>query len=288
MRFRRLMFGIIPDKFQNEAEEQEYVLKFRRLLEYLNKLREKDEFKPALDVKFVCKFDKTSGNENERFESTPGIAHNSMQRFYVQLRKGGRDPMEWIEIVVDSTFNTQWSYRIILNWLVASSGKVDTQVQLLQRRCVQFGLTLIPFPQITVSRNVFLNPFKAPVIYCVSCPKQAAVIDVALAQIDFVHDGVFYTDVKAILDVVDNGDIFKMAASGVAGRQYVHRTGTLFVRIITDKQGFALVVVLGNYRIMQSGNKEDIGLEQAYRTAFLELSQCMHSLGEVKRRDNII
>jgi DEPDC5 protein C-terminal region len=186
--------------------------------------------------------------------------------------------MEWIEIVVDSTFNTQWSYRIILNWLVASSGKVDTQVQLLQRRCVQFGLNLVPFPQVTVSRSVFLNPFKAPVIYRLVCPKQGAAVDEALTRIDFLHDGVFYTDMKAILDVVEDRQIFNMAMDSIAGRQYVHRTGTLFVRIFTDKQGLVLIVVLGNYRILQTGSKEDSSLEQAYRAAFFELSRYISSL----------
>ena len=46
----------------------------------------------------------------------------------------------------------------IISRLVASSAKVEAQVQLLQRRCVQYGLQLTPFPQSTISRNLFLNP----------------------------------------------------------------------------------------------------------------------------------
>lgn len=278
MRFRRLMFGIIPDKFVDKVGEEVYIAKFRRLLEYLNKLRDKDEFGSDLRIKFVSKFDIIDENDNSRVESAPGIAHNAMQRFYVQIRKGKRDTMEWIEVVVDSTFNTSWSYRIIFNWLVASSGKVDTQVQLLQRRCSQYGLNLIPFPQITVSRNLYLYPFKPPVVFTIRSKAKAGNIDSALDEIDFLHDGKFYTDVKSILECIDNATGFLIPSTGVVGRQFVHRTGTLFVRIMTDRNGFALIVVVGNYRYLQTSSKDENALEKAYRKAFLDLTTTIESL----------
>jgi hypothetical protein len=54
-----------------------------------------------------------------------------MKRSAVQLRKGKRDPFEWVELASDAEFVTTKSYRIVYNWLAASSGKVDTQLQLL-------------------------------------------------------------------------------------------------------------------------------------------------------------
>jgi hypothetical protein len=278
MRFRRLMFGIIPDKFNDITGEKEYISKFRRLLEYLNKLREKEESQIPLDIKFVNKFDESLERKEDRIESTPGIAHNSMQRFYVQLRKGGRDAMEWIEVVVDSTFNTSWSYRIIFNWLVASSGKVDAQVQLLQRRCAQFGLNLVPFPQISVSRSLYLNPFKAPAIFCIRSKITSEDLDSALGEIDFLHDGVFYTDVKEILECIESGNDYSLPSLGVTGRQLVHRSGTLFVRVFTDRKGWSFLVVLGNYRYIQSCTKEDKSLENSYRKAFADLNHCVNIL----------
>jgi hypothetical protein len=100
-------------------------------------------------------------------ESTPGVERSSMVRFYIQLRTGKRDNLEWMEVALDATVDTSWSYRIMFDWLVASSGKVDTQVQLLQRRCTQYGLRLILLPRVTYLKNVYLNPFKAPALLTV-------------------------------------------------------------------------------------------------------------------------
>lgn len=158
MRFRRLMFGLIPPKFTTAEEEKDYVTKFKRLLEYLNKLRETDDANLGVNINL--------GSEtNTNLHDTRNVTGvDSMKRSAIQLRKGKRDPFEWIEIASDSEFSTTKTYRIVYNWLAASSGKVDTQVQLLHRRCTQYGLTLIFFPQTSVSRDLLLNPVRA--LYC--------------------------------------------------------------------------------------------------------------------------
>jgi len=57
------------------------------------------------------------------------ITGNSMVRFYVQLRKGKKDQFEYLEVSIDSTFNTMWSYRIMFNW-----------VSRIPRRCTSLRL----------------------------------------------------------------------------------------------------------------------------------------------------
>lgn len=277
MRFKRIMFGVIPDNFHGDlGEEEAYVAKFRRFLEYLEKLRDKNDSKTPLDIKFVTSVDKQHQEENKRMESTPGLARNSMARFYIQLRKGKRDNLEWMEVAIDSTFDTSWSYRIMFNWLVASSGKVDTQVQLLQRRCTQYGLKLVPFPQISVSRNSFTNPFKAPAILTIRFKIDVLLLERALSQVEFVHDGVFHTDVGPVLAGMDDGGIFSFDTRWgrtVTGKQFVHRSGTLFVRVLTDRNGLLILVVLGNYRYITT-NKSETVLE-SYRSAFKTLAECV-------------
>jgi len=293
------MFALVPKHFRGDvAAEQEYIAKFQRLLEYLNKLREKDDSKDTtLGVKIVSSRDKQPAAETDPVSSTPGIARNSMRRFYVQLRKGKRDPLEWMEVVIDSTFDTTWSYRIMLHWLVASSGKVDAQIQLLQRRCTQYGLNLIPFPQITVSRNVFLNPFKSPSFFTVRDPAQARRLDAILDDLDFIHDGVFATDARTILECIepesddddddtyndnddhrDDGVLFDLGhrrwSNTVLGRQFVHRSGTLFVRLLTDAMGRMIVISIGNYLYTSRDKKQKpIGTQ-----VFQELSRCIEAL----------
>lgn len=278
MRSRRIMFALIPARFENMEGEQEYIAKFQRLLEYLNKLRGKDEASAGeLDIKIVSSGDK-DGKGLESL-STPGISRSNMNRFYVQLRKGKHDLYEWMEVVLDSTFDTSWSYRIIFNWLVASSGKVDAQVQLLQRRCSQYGLNLVPYPQTTLSKSMYLNPFKAPALFVVRDKNRAALIGAALLAKDFVHDGVFSTDAMPVTECIDNGKEFDFGnrwSIPALGRQYVHRSGTLFVRQLIDRKGWSILVAFGNYRYI---TREETSRESA-QDAFKDLKQCVASLEE--------
>ena len=156
MRFRRLMFGLIPPKFKSPQEEEEYVAKFKRLSDYLSKSREADN--ATLDVKIVTSAD-TAPN---LFETKIITGADSMRKSAIQLRKGKKESFEWIELATDSEFSTSKSYRIVYNWLAASSSKVDNQVQLLHRRCVQYGLSLNVFPQTSISRDLLLNPVRGP------------------------------------------------------------------------------------------------------------------------------
>jgi hypothetical protein len=156
MRFRRVMFGLIPETFKTSEDEEEYVSKFRKLLSYLEKLRDNDDSKLNLNVDIVTT--KTKKEKNKRdFVKTRQDMTDTMIRFPVQLLRGKKDPFEWIEVAISATFDTSTSFRIMFNWLVASSAKVDTQVQLLQRRFKNFGLEFISFPQTTVSWDLFLH-----------------------------------------------------------------------------------------------------------------------------------
>jgi hypothetical protein len=289
MRFKRVMFGIVPDNFGSDrTAEDAYVAKFRRFLEYLEKLRDKAEASTPLSIKFVTSLEKEHQNESQRLESVPGVERTSMVRFYVQLRKGKGDILEWMEVALDATFDTSWTYRIMFNWLVASSGKVDSQVQLLQRRCTQYGLRLIPFPQVTVSRNVFLNPYKAPAIITVrqrSIEKLA--LDRKLVEMDYVYDGVFLTEVESILDcIVDDGYHYQFPrrhrySSSLAptmGKQFVHRSGTLFVRVLCDLNEKFVFVVLGNYRYLNMMNNKDASVIKIYRETFQALKSFISGL----------
>jgi len=96
MRFKRLMFGIIPERMENESQEKEYIGKFQRLLEYLNKTRDKDDGSGPLDVNIVSSSERKR-NPAVPVNSIPGISsRKSMVRFYVRLRKGKRDMLEWM------------------------------------------------------------------------------------------------------------------------------------------------------------------------------------------------
>lgn len=161
MKFRQVMFALIPDRHGDKSEEQAYIDRFKKLLGYLNKLREGgDNAEEGLNVQIVSGDDKRI-DPRTRVPIVRREAADMMKRTTVQLRKTKRDLYEWLDIAVDPTFDTKCSYRIIVQWLVASSSKVETQVQLLQRRCAQYGLRFVTYPQVSISPNLFLNPVRS-------------------------------------------------------------------------------------------------------------------------------
>jgi len=190
-----------------------------------------------------------------------------MRKFKVRLRKGKRDLYEWLEVAFDSVFDTSRSYRIMFNWLVASSSKVEAQVQLFQRRCVQYGLNLISFPQTCISRDLFLNPLFIPQIFCVRQRGKAKAIADLLEQEDFIYDGTHMTD-PSYLQSIERPEEFQFPKKrkirgtakmepppgirSVAARQFVHRaTGGIFTRLIMDEQTWVIVVIILNHKLLQ-------------------------------------
>ena len=153
VRFRRLIFTIIPDKFDDDTiKEQEYVQKFHRLLEYILKLQQKGTSEKNIDIIT------TSSSDEIRKQKQKSNDLKNFVRCTIPLVKGKREKYEWMDILLDSSFDTRRSYHIMVHWLVASGSKVDAHIQLLYRRCSQYGLNLVSVPQYSVSSAIFLHP----------------------------------------------------------------------------------------------------------------------------------
>jgi hypothetical protein len=139
---------------------------------------------------------------------------------------------------------------------------------------------LVRFPQISVSKNVYQNPFKAPATFAVRDKEKVRKLDSLIETLDYVHDGVFFTDARTLKDCIDPDDEFQFGerwSRPAAGRQLVHRSGTIFVRILTDNNGLALVVVLANYLFMQ---KDDHKMKPVAVKAFEELAKTIGALND--------
>lgn len=185
-----------------------------------------------------------------------------------------------MEVSIDATFDTTWSYRIIFSWLVASSGKVDKEIQMMQRRCTSYGLSMVPFAQVTVSRDLFLNPLRAPAILAVRDRFAASLLDNRLISLDYVHDGSFHTDAQTVKNCIDRGHQFIFKRRRNVGHQFVHRSGTLFVRILRDTEGCALVVLFMNNRFVADDAKLRSQAVELYR----EIRDLIPTLGQVDRK----
>lgn len=152
MRHPRISFLIIPDQFTDSKGENEYLIKFQRLVEYLGKFQQKDDTK-SVSIELI-----TSSDADPK-------ASSGDKRFVVDLRKKREDKYEWMELVHDSNFDTRRTFRITIQWLVAVASKIDQYAKNLQRRCSQYGLKLVSVPHFSCLRSCFMNPVRCRVMF---------------------------------------------------------------------------------------------------------------------------
>ena len=109
--------------------------------------------------------------------------------------------------------------------------------------------------------------FKTPPTFCVRDEEIAKLLYTSLLDLDFVNDGVFYTQTKPILECIENGDEFDFGRRlSTAARQFVHRSGVLFVRLIRDRRGWVIAVVIPNgQHIKKDEEKRDPVAKKVFR-----------------------
>ena len=276
MRHPRISFVILPDPFTNQSEESEYSSKFQRLVEYFKKLQKKG----------------TSTVEIETF-LTDDRASNASKRkksFIVDLRRRSSDKYEWCEIVYDANMCVRRTFRITIQYLVAVGSKIDQQAQLLHRRCAQYGLNLIRVPNYSSLRVCFLNPFSVPIAMPVRNKTDVDSLEEALTRnFDFVYDDSHMADPNELVDCLDGFDFvvnrwsMKKRKKFVPAKQYLHRTGILFVRLLRDAQGKAIVIIyLNNLHIAGDPN-----LVNQARTVFNEIEHFINEMSSIEKDDKI-
>jgi len=270
-RYRRIMFRILPDEdiMGDPKKEADYVKKFQRLLDYIGK-QLLDTTPDQLGIKILTSADakKEANKRRMSFDN---------RHFRVPLKKGSAERNQWMEMLIDSTFDTRTSYKIMLNWLVASAVQVGAQVKLLQRRCAQYGLRLISFPQDSVTGGVQLHPFIAPILIHIRDKEAVDQVELSIYSLDFIDDCMIPME-TAELEKESNDYEFPVSRFGrrrlkAPSKQYVHLSGTLFCRIVRDMKGRGIVIVYENRRYV-SGNVE---LTKKARIVFVQLKGLLAS-----------
>lgn len=138
---RSLSFRIIPDIFQNNEQETNYIKNIMPVILYLERLARKN-------LNIGINDEDTAGNSRTS-------KRNSEIRFKVNLRKGN-DKYEWMEIVVDSSINTKRAFKIMFHWLVATSMKIEYQVKSLQRKAQKLNLVSAAYS--SSGSNLYMHP----------------------------------------------------------------------------------------------------------------------------------
>jgi hypothetical protein len=98
-----------------------------------------------------------------------------------------------------------------------------------------------------------------PTLICIRNKEKVGLLHETLKKKDFVDDGIQYTNAN-ILECIDNSEeyYFPKYRSGkikdIPARQFVHRSGALFMRSIQDSQGWVILAGIENYRHANTEN----------------------------------
>ncbi len=237
--------------------------KIKRFLDFIGKLAKKD-----LGIKITSSASRPATSQHPHRRRP--VVGTSMTHFILHVAKKSRNN-EWLEMAVDKVFDTRSSFRLIFKWLVASAIKVDSQVQMLQRRCVQFGLCLVNVPYLSSESNLLLHPLRRPENTQEMNPEKAKKIEKALLErFNFCNDGKHIVYPKD----VENGFGIRIATEGqvrvrrVAVQQYLHRSGTMFIRLLHGVNKFVMFVLLEN-RLCTGSNQQ---LQDTFLSTFAEVT----------------
>ena len=255
-KYRRIAFCIIPDKFKDQKGEEAYITKAKKFLHYLENLAKEQ----TLDIPILS----TNSQKSESSSKKP--LPRNLTDFIVHARK------QWFELAVGRSFDTRKTYRVIFKWLVASAIKVEAHITTLQRRCSQYKLNLVAIPEMSMYSNISLNPLKRPEHISISNPDLAYAVERALVQkFEFCDDGehtVYSRDVEKSFAVKVSEDAIRWSRKGVQAQQYLHISGTLFVRILHDINESVTFVFLENRPLL--GN--NLRLEEIKLSLFRDIS----------------
>ncbi len=214
--------------------EQLFIQKAQKFLEYLDRLVGKQN----LDVQIVSTNSHTKEDVKSKKKSSGSLTH-----FIIKSRK--RERYEWFELAVGKSFDTRKTYRIILKWLVASASNIESHITMLQRRCTQYKLNLVIVSEMSSCSNLSLNPLKRPENITVSDSGIARAIELSLLEkFGFRDDGQY----SVLTEDVERAFAVKMSMDqkSITAQQYLHLSGTLFVRILRDINQSVTFVFLEN------------------------------------------
>lgn len=238
-KYRRIAFCIIPDKFHDQKSEQAYIMKAQKFLEFLERLAKQKD----LGVQIVS----TNSHLHEKDGAQKRQDENDWTNFIVHARK--RERHEWFELSIGRSFDTRRTYRIEFKWVVASASKIEAHLTMLQRRCSQYKLNLVVVSAMSSASDLFLNPLKKPESITISTPETAQSVESSLVEnFGFISDGkhrVHSADVEETFSVWFPQDRRGRRRSTDA-QQYLHRSGTLFVRILRDANHSTTFVFVEN------------------------------------------
>jgi hypothetical protein len=122
----------------------------------------------------------------------------------------------------------------------------------------------------------------APSILCIRNKASADRVDEGILVRNFVDDGVHMTKMNFLKCIDNAGDYHFGSRKKISARQFVHRSGTLFIRLIRDEKGLVILAGADNRRLIG----RDIELLKTARSAFRQIEDFVDSLQNVNNTNS--
>lgn len=247
VKFRRVRFAIIPD-----SDGMEYLSCFDKFEKFLNS-------KGASSSRHGLAVDRVLGPEG----CTDMPSSNQVkQHLEIALSFGGE---QWLTLECDPVVHASRCYRFAVHWLLCAGWLVEEFLILLCRRAKQIGLNLVQVPEYSLRYDI--HPFVASALVMPSIQLHERAERRLLHYMDYVPDSMSAVkfescsrsrakDCTAMPGRYDGhlgnsgnrssespvkGSIADQQTNFVASpsssfveRQYVHRSGTAFIRVHAD------------------------------------------------------
>ena len=235
VKFRRVLFALVPPA--DAGGRESYLERFGRFEAFLNSKRAAGR-SPALEARRDA-----AGRELGGLPARPHLLQMALEH------ATWRD--EWLALECDSSVDDQRCYRLALHWLLCSGWVVEEFLSTLCRKAKQLKLNLVQVPEYSIHLDI--HPFIAHASAVPPAPEPAlaAALERALhRRLGFVRDSpsalvaaaAAAHSATARKQPLRGAPVPRRASQAAAKmlpahareRQYLHRSGRVFVRVLAD------------------------------------------------------
>uniref|UniRef100_A0A7S3K2H2 Uncharacterized protein n=1 Tax=Aureoumbra lagunensis TaxID=44058 RepID=A0A7S3K2H2_9STRA len=230
VKFRRILFVVIPPKITSEAEAADYNTRIHRFQQLLDSKRASSESAGTLDIETPRQDTESSfvsTNSTQSGEKRSRKKNDVFKKRHLQITlENSRWRDEWLALESDAFVDSKRCWRFSIHWLLCSGWVVEEFLTSLSRKAKQYKLQLCQVPEYSLQLDI--HPFLAPATAVVaSKPRLVALLKRALVK----HMGFVFDSITAIKHVSQRPGI---SPPDIPIQQFIHRLGTAFVRVHSD------------------------------------------------------
>jgi hypothetical protein len=178
LKAKRIRFAVVPEleATATRASEEAFFAKFDLLLQFItNYCQNKERFHVVRE--WVNNLegngeggesgDGSSGGDGDkdttqgRNASRPKVHSKAETKLWIRPSNVSEEDPKWIYLIHDSYIKTSQIFHIGMQWVACDSWFLDDFINVLFRRCTNWGLRIAQIPEYFCTPNLAIHPFRA-------------------------------------------------------------------------------------------------------------------------------